>query len=195
MDPHLKRAAAVHHDRDRTADALVRCEMPIEQLIRYAGKRFQLEFANEALSWLPKNDELLANPSYRGLLLQAVNEETLSSAAHLLRVVYGNEIVILSPMVRYIVGKDLLEPIMHVRIDTRRIYACAVRRDVIARSSTILEEELAGDRYLIRATAPLELLLGQSAHLIRVTDEDTSYWSWLSHYAPKRPDGDGGRAA
>jgi hypothetical protein len=191
----VNRRMIEHREANRPDERIDSYMMPIEQLVRYDGKRFQLEFANEAMSWLPKSDERLARPSYRGLLLEAVNEAVLDSAVDLLRDVYGERLIVFAPAVRCVIDQQVLQPNMHLRVNTLRAYAGAVRRDVAMRNSIILDEELRFDGYMIRATAPLQSLLGHAKHLQNITKGNASYWSWLSHYAPKPPDDGGGSAA
>jgi hypothetical protein len=171
----------------------VHYEMPIEQHVLYTGRPVPLRFAENAAAWVCHDEELRVARTHGGVILQAVNEEAMTKAAAVLREIYGDEIQLLPAQVRYIEGVQLLEPVMHFRIECPAACAAPAKRALAARRAEIFDEEVRGERYFVRGIAALVSLLGHAQRLQSLCDGQASFWSWLSHYAPVSPDG--GRAA
>ena len=167
----------------------VRYDMPIVQRLRYLGGPVPLRFAEDAAAWIAHDDEVGVRRAHRGLELRAVNEDALSRAASVLRQVYGDDIDLMPPQVHYREGAQLLEPIMHFRIDCAPDHRGRIKRLLAARGAPILTEEAQDTSFVLRGTAPLAALLGVGAQLDACAAERVSFWSWLSHYAPADPDG------
>src|SRR5574338_1317020 len=142
-----------------------RYEMPIMQRVRHVGRPVPLRFAEDAATWLSRDEEVHVRRAHRGLELLAVNEEALTRATALLREVYGDDIDPMPPQVHYVEGPSLLEPIMHFRVDCAAAHASRVKRMLAVRGAVIVDEESQDERYVLRGTAPLASLLGQGEQL------------------------------
>lgn len=169
--------------------------MPIEQLLRHPGYLFQLSFAREAVSLLEAHEEIAFHPCGKGLLIQAVNEETLAPPVTRLQDIYGGKLDVSPPMVRYVDGTGTLEPVMHVRVSVTPACGPRVERDLERRGATILEEEQQRLAWVIRAVAPLAAIVGYADELAAMTHGRATLWTWLSHYTPCPPRDPGGAAA
>jgi len=81
-------------------------------------------------------------------------------------------------------GKPPQEPIMHVRVATRRAAAWQVLQELRARRARVLEECVRGRLVMVRAEAPLSLLVGLPAILGAITDGEARCAMRLVRYAP-----------
>lgn len=172
-----------------TVEPAVQYDMPILQRVRYVGRPVSLRFAEDAAAWISHDEEVRVKRAHRGLELQGVNEEALTRAVAVLRKVFGDDIEPMPPQVHYIDAAQLLEPIMHFRIDCATDRCARLTSVLAARGVPILTEEAQDGVCILRGTAPLALLLGLEAQLLASEAEGTSFWSWLSHYAPAGPHG------
>lgn len=168
----------------------VRYEMPGLQRVRHVGRPVPLHFAEDAAAWLSRDEEVHVRRAHRGLEMLAVNEEALDRAVALLREIYHDDVEPMPPQVHYLEGAQLLEPVMHFRVDCALAHAVAVKRMLLARDALIVDEEWQDERYVLRGIARLASLLGQGEQLRMLGEGEAAFWSWLSHYAPVDPDGD-----
>lgn len=169
-------------------------DLPIEQLVRRKGTRFQLGFANQARSLVPKGEEFVLAPSQEGLRVLARNEDGLAAPVDVLREVFGSRLEVQSPQVRLIEGVQVKEPIMHVRISLEKRFLELVKKALEARHAELAEEYLRSTYCVLRYEARLANLLGLPGELTRLTAGTAKYWIVLSHYAIVTRD-PGGRAA
>jgi regulator of nucleoside diphosphate kinase len=169
-------------------------DLPLEQLVRHRGARFQLGFATEAKLRLPASDDFALSASRLGLHVLARNEDGLGAAAAVLHAAYPSTLEVGPPMVRLIQGVHVQEPIMHVRINLQASDEEAVKRALALRGATLQEEQERARRTVLRYEAPLARLLGFPAQLGRLTSGTARHWIVLSHYAlvADRPERDGG---
>jgi hypothetical protein len=164
-------------------------QYPLEALARKREAASQLEFAREARRALRDSDEAVFEPFDRGLAIFAVNEEALQEPTRILHDLYGDQVEVRRPKVRYLPGDPLHEPIMHVRVTARREWAGRVLAELRMRGATILEESMRQRVYVLRAEAPLSLLLGLQATLDAITGVDTPCVMRLVRYEPLPPPG------
>lgn len=169
-------------------------DFPIEQVVRRMDTRFQRGFAAEAKARLHDNEAFALTGSDRGLHVLARNEDCLATPVEVLRDAYGSALHVEPPMVRFIRGVQVQEPIMHVRISLDTQYRDAVKDALAARIATLEEERSRSRKAVLRYEAPLARLLGLPAELVRIASGTARYWIVLSHYAPVTGD-PGGRAA
>jgi predicted membrane GTPase involved in stress response len=169
-------------------------DLPIEQLVRRTDTRFQLGFATEARERVPARDEFVLSASSRGLQVLARNEDGLAAPINVLRQTYGPNLAMEEPQVRLIIGVQVQEPFMHVRISLETAYQDAVKRALLARGATGEEEYARSRLAVLRYEAPLARLIGLPAELVRLTAGTARFWIVLSHYAAVTR-GPGGRAA
>lgn len=161
---------------------------PIEQLLRHRRERQQLKFAVEAVQRMGQSEECAALPSVDGLRICAINEEALGRWVALLSDIYGDDLRVGEPRVRYIQDESLYEPIMHVRMQVRQGAVGAVQRELQLRDARIVEhcpvERIGGAPLVevIRVVAPLTKLIGLQKRLDQVTDGSAIAVIALSHY-------------
>lgn len=162
-------------------------QYPLESLARLRDARSQLAFAQRAQLALPGRDDIACEPLDRGLAIFAANEEALAAPTRVLQEIYGDDVELRGPRIRYIPGIPLQEPIMHVRVSARRDWAGPVIDELKRRQGRILEECARGRQVVVRAEVALALLLGFQALLNEVTRGDATCTVRLSHYAPLPP--------
>jgi hypothetical protein len=138
---------------------------------------------------MPRSEETAFEPSREGLLILAETELALEKPIARLREAYGDELKIDPPAVRYQDGDPVLEPHMGLRLLCNTRHFEAVRRDLLLRGATIEDSEVTKHFAVVRASAPLALLIGYPKHLKEMTDARTKLAMWLSHYAPVGPTG------
>ncbi|HUP98653.1 MAG TPA: hypothetical protein VM073_11955 [Usitatibacter sp.] len=163
-------------------------QYPLETLARKRASTSQLDFAREARRVFDDDDDTLFEAHDHGLAILAAHENALERPVKVLRQLYGDEVEVRRPKVRYLPGEPLHEPIMHVRISVRREYADAVVRELRSRGARIVEQCVRPRLSIVRAEAPLALLLGLPALLEVMTDGTASHAIRLLHYAPLPPD-------
>jgi|HigsolmetaAR204D_1030405.scaffolds.fasta_scaffold00241_7 predicted membrane GTPase involved in stress response len=171
-------------------------EFPIECECSYRPPRFNLAFARKALEVLRPGHDVAAEASPRGLTLLAETEMALEEPLSVLRDMYGNNIQVGPPKVRYRQNAEQLEePYMGLRIRCRPAYFTRLRIDLVRRGADISDAELTSLCGVLRATAPLAVLVGYPAHVRTVTEGTAQLVMWLSHYAPVTNTPPGGNAA
>lgn len=169
---------------------------PIQCECSYRQERFNLQFARKAMELLRPNHELALEPSRRGLTLLAETELALERPIAVLRDVYGSEIRIGPPTVRYHQGSQQLEePYMGVRIRCEPAHFNMLRADLLKRGAKLTDAEVTHLCGVLRATAPLVTLVGYPAYLREATQGKAQLVMWLSHYEPVDDTPPGGTAA
>ncbi len=159
-------------------------QYPLEALARSRASASQLDFAHEARRALADSDEVLYEPHDRGLAIFAANEDALEAPRRVLHDLYGEFLELRHPKVRYMPGEPRLEPIMHVRIAARREHADAILQELRARRARILEDIVRPRDFVVRAEAPLAVLLGLPALLDVITGGHAAHAIRLLRYAP-----------
>lgn len=159
-------------------------QYPIETLVRGRRSASQMDFARRAREALQDTDELLSRPLPAGLALFAANEDALVAPARILRDLYGEFVELRPPRARIIPGNPAQEPIMNVRVTARVEHTGAVLAELRRRSARILEECVRGRTFIVRAEAPLALLIGFPAALAGRTEGTANHAIRLVRYAP-----------
>jgi hypothetical protein len=159
-------------------------QYPLEVVARRRGASSQIDFARAARSTIAGDDEVMPQAMARGLVLFAANEEALGRPVRALEEIFGDELEIRGPRVRMIPGKPPQEPIMHVRVATRRAVTWDVLQELRLREARILEECVRGRLVVIRAEAPLSLLVGLPAILGALTEGEAQCSMRLVRYVP-----------
>lgn len=131
---------------------------------------------------------MVYEPLDRGLAIFAANEEALAEPAQVLQEIYGDDVVLRHPKVRYMPGEPKYEPIMHVRVVARREFAAAVMHELRSRGARLIEQCTRSRAFIARAEAPLALLLGLPALLEEMTGGNAVATIRLVRYAPLPPD-------
>lgn len=174
---------------------MVHSEFPLERLAQLASSPFQIGFARQVVRMMEASDALAYEATNDGLLMRGQNEDVLGKPVILLRDLYGEDLVLRPPQVRYMsLGNRPYEPVMMLRIRILPRYKAAVLESLDARQVSMLEEELRPTICVLRAEAPLRQLLGYGESLSKLTQGSGLYWTWLDRYVPME-DPPGGRAA
>jgi hypothetical protein len=161
---------------------------PIQCECSYRRERFNLAFARKAMELVRPGKELTMEPSARGLTLLAETEMALERPIATLREVYGDEVRIGAPTVRYHEGARLEEPHMGLRIRCPPQHFKALHGDLLQRGALLVDTELTRLCGVVRATAAATKLLGLPAYVRDVTRGAAQLVMWLSHYEPVEGD-------
>ena len=166
-------------------------QYPLETLARKRSGSGQIEFAHGARQTMHDTVDVRFESSEHGLKILTADEDTLVNVAQILRQLYGDFVEMRPPRVRLIPGNPAQQPVMSVRISTRRDFSSEVRGELEGRGATILEECARPRAFIVRAEAPLADLLGLPARMATLTNATAVHWIRLSHYAPipSQPEG------
>ena len=170
-------------------------EFPIECRCWHRHERFQLAFARQAMEVLPRREDMAFEPGARGLTLLAETEMALERPLRVLREVYGNDLGIDPPAIRYRHAAGIEEPHMGLRVLCAPQYFDAVRRELHLRAASIMDAEVNRSFGIVRASAPQAALFGFPDRLTQLTQGQGKLVMWLSHYAPVQEPPPGGSAA
>lgn len=160
-------------------------QFPLEVLVRNRAHATQKGFAQAALRALDdEDDSVLPEPREDGLALLGTHELALERPTRALHALYGDALEIHAPRVRYMRGRPLHEPIMHVRIEVRHEYRLGLMQELKSRGARILEECARPRIFIVRAEAPLAVLIGLPALLGVTTGGTAAIDMRLVRYAP-----------
>jgi hypothetical protein len=161
---------------------------PIEQLARSAKSRFQMGFARMTLHLLPDFEDIVFEPSAQGLKILGANEIALANPGEVIRQIHKDDVELKAPRVRLLYDTTVREPVMWVRAAMPYRYAESVVQDLVSRGADIEEVDWMLPDPVVRAKAPLRLLLGYPQALATLSRNTADLRMWLSHYAPVRPE-------
>ena len=159
-------------------------QYPLETLARGRRVESQVDFAQRAKAALTDSDELLARPRPTGLALFAANEEALEKPVRILRDLYGDFVELRAARARIIPGNPAQQPIMAVRVVARVEHIGPIISELRRRGTHIQEECVRGRTLILRAEAPLAVLLGLPEALHGLTDGTATHSIRLVRYAP-----------
>lgn len=157
----------------------------IERICSHGSHRFQLVFALRAIELLPIGLDYGLAASHDGLTLRGETEASLERPVELLNTIYGEELRVGAPAIRYRHRHGVLEePYMGVRVLCAAGYYDALREDLIARGGVLADAEVTPQIAVVRATVSHTRLLGYSQHVHDLTGGSGREVIWFSHYAP-----------
>jgi predicted membrane GTPase involved in stress response len=159
-------------------------EFPIEQLAKSAKTRFQMGFARMTVHLMPEIDDVLLEPSEAGLRILAASEVALTAPCEVIRRMHADEVRLEKPTVRLLYDGGVREPVMWVRAAVPYNSAEAVIQELVGRGACIESVDWLAAPPVIRARAPLRLLLGYPQTLAALTDGRAELRMSLSHYEP-----------
>jgi len=159
-------------------------QYPLETLARARRVDSQIEFAQRAKAAIADSDELLARPRPGGLALFTANEEALRRPVQILRELYGDFIELRPSRARIIPGNPAQQPVMAVRVVARVEHTGVIIAELRRRGARIDEDCVRGRTVIVRAEAPLALLLGLAAAVRAITDGTADLAVRLVRYAP-----------
>lgn len=157
-------------------------DYPIEQCCSHRAERLQLDFARKAVQLLPKDSSVSYAPDARGLVIAAETEIELERPLRRLADVYGDMVRIGPPTVRYRHGERTEQPIMGLRVLCPPGAYEGVREDLRLRRAAIMDAEVNRRFGIVRANAPLAVLLGYPDRFAWMTGGKGQLVMWLSHY-------------
>ncbi len=157
-------------------------DFPIEQSCSHRSERFQLDFAQKAMLLLPKDSSASYSANGRGLVIAAETEMALERPVRRLTDVYGDMLRIGPPTIRYRQGERLEQPIMGLRVLCSPGCYEEIREDLRLRRAAIMDAEVNRRFGIVRASAPLAVLLGYPDRFASMTGGHGQLVMWLSHY-------------
>ena len=144
----------------------------------------QAGFAREASEILSPGEAASLEVTPSGLLLLAHNQVAHARLVGLVQAVYGKAVEFGPLEIRYREQHGVREePHMSLRVACRADRCDAVIADLAWREAQALHQCRDRARAVVRATAPLALLLGYPLLLVRI-DASATLASWLAFYAP-----------
>ena len=168
-------------------------EFPLERLCSHLYEPFQLTFARNAQQHFVAREDVEVVASHQGLTIRGETEDSIDAATVILKDLYGPDLRIGPPAIRYHLGRSLEQPWMGLRVKCKPGHLDAVNADLIDRRATIVSCDVDSAQYVIQARAPLACILGYRLSLELITSGTAQHAIWLSHYAPVEgtpPDGE-----
>ena len=168
-------------------------EFPLERLCSHLYEPFQLTFARNAQQHFVAREDVEVAASHQGLTIRGETEDSIDAATVILKDLYGPDLRIGPPTIRYHLGRSLEQPWMGMRIKCKPEHLDAVNADLIDREAEIVSCDIESAQSVIQARAPLASLLGYRLALEMITSGTAQHAIWLSHYAPIEntpPDGE-----
>lgn len=159
----------------------------IECTCSHGQEPLQITFARRAIDLLPTTEETAFEARADGLAILAETESALERQLELLREVYGEQLRISPPSIRYRTGASTDEPHMQLRVLVPPQCFDSIKADLEQRGARILDSELTHQFGVLRATARLAALLGYAHRFDEITASRGNQVMWLSHYAPMEP--------
>lgn len=160
-------------------------EFPIEQLATSATTRFQHGFARMTMHLMPVLDGVALEATAEGLKILATSEMALAAPGEVIRQIHADDVRIGKPAVRVLC--DGSEPMMRIRAAVPYDNAETVVQELIGRGATIEEVDWLLAQPVVRARAPLRLLLGYPRTLETLSGGKADLQMSLSHYEPAPP--------
>ncbi|HEX2825811.1 MAG TPA: hypothetical protein VHP37_05655 [Burkholderiales bacterium] len=160
-------------------------DFPIEQLATSSKTRFQHGFARMTMHLMPRIDDVALEATAEGLKILGASEIALAAPGAVIRQIHADDVRIGKPAVRML--DDGSEPVMCVRAAVPYNTAETVVQELIGRGATIEEVDWLLARPVVRARAPLRLLLGYPQTLDTLSGGRAELQMRLSHYDPAPP--------
>lgn len=161
---------------------LVTAGYAIERCCTHRREKIQTEFARKAMQVLPQDDATAFEPGPRGLVIAAETELALERPVRRLREVFGDLVRIGPPRVRYRQGDRIEQPVIGLRVLCSAEHYDSIRSDLRLRRAAIMDAEVSCRGGIIRACAPMTMLMGYPNALNAMTDGGARLAMWLSHY-------------
>jgi hypothetical protein len=170
-------------------------EFPLERLCSHLHEPFQLTFARSAQQHFRVREDVEVVASHKGLAIGGESEDAIDAAIVILKDLYGPNLRIGPPTIRYHKGVSLEQPWMGLSLRCTPKYFDAVNADLHVREATVSSCDFGPEQCLIQASAPLAALLGYRADLEDLTAGSARHAMWLSHYEPIETPPPDGQAA
>jgi hypothetical protein len=157
---------------------------PLQRVCSRRSARFQLAFAQEALELLTARPDCSFDAANSGLIIRGETEAAVSRPVEILKSAFAEDLLVGELTVRYRNGSVMEEPHMALRVSSPPLLVGEIRKDLDARGATTISVEHERHFSVVRATAPLVLVLGYTEWLEKQTGRKADVVMWLSHYAP-----------
>lgn len=131
---------------------------------------------------LPSDSGASYTPDARGLMIAAETEMALERPVRRLTDVYGEMVRIGPPTIRYRHADRIEQPIMGLRVLCPPTCYESITQDLRLRRAAIMDAEVNRRFGIVRASAPLAVLLGYPDRFARMTGGTGQLVMWLSHY-------------
>jgi len=158
---------------------------PLRQSLTASEQKLASLRENAATEWISKPDRYLLVDDGEQLTLCATNEQALEEATPLVAAALGSSARFGVPRAHTVLRAqdgERLHPVMFVRVQVHRAHAAHVREELAHRGARVVEEDPQGDRVVLRAEAPLAVLIGFRRFLQQTANADFELWSWLARY-------------
>lgn len=158
---------------------------PLRQSLTANEQKLASLRENAATEWISKPDRYLLVDDGEQLTLCAANEQALEEATPLVAAALGSSARFGAPRAHTVLrahDSERLHPVMFVRVQVARANAAHVHEELTHRGARVVEQDPQGDRVVLRAEAPLSVLIGFRKFLQETTDARFELWSWLARY-------------
>ena len=157
---------------------------PLQRVCSRRSARAQLAFAQEALEILTARSDVSFDAGNSGLIIRGETEDAVSRPIEILKSAFAEDLQVGELTIRYRKGAVMEEPHMGLRISSPPCLMDEIRKDLDARGARTLSVENERHFSVVRATAPLVLVLGYTEWLNKQFGGKADVVMWLSHYAP-----------
>ncbi|MBO9514585.1 MAG: hypothetical protein J7549_10745 [Variovorax sp.] len=158
---------------------------PLRQAVSASAQKLASLRDSGATEWLSKPERWLLVDDGEQFTLCATDEQTLEEAAPLVAAAFGGSVRFGAPRAHGALRVDdgtRLQPVMFVRVQVPIAHAAHVREELARRGAKVVEEDAQGERVVVRAEAPLAVLIGYRQFLRDTTQARFELWSWLARY-------------
>jgi hypothetical protein len=159
--------------------------LPLRQTVTPAGDAASAFATRGLLDWLSKPDRFQIISHGNGGQILAIGELALAEAQQLLRQAYGALVGFGAPTVHTYVDPQagcLMVPVMFLRVEAPRAYACELLRIVEGRCARVQEVDVQKHRVVLRAEIRLANLIGLERAIVEATGGAAHILCWLLRY-------------
>ena len=146
-----------------------------------------IHFANAVVAAFKALERLAAEVSDGVVVVSAVWEPDLETAADLIKRTFPGEVRWGETQVLYRFEPQVLEPILHVEVRTPAYYVGNIIGDLMSRRGLMLGQDDRGEYLLIAADVPLAQLFGYRKCLDAMTAGKGEATAEFARYAPAPP--------
>lgn len=158
---------------------------PLRQPVSASPQKLASLRESAATEWISKPERYLLVDDGEQFTLCATDEQTLEEATPLVAAALGASARFGAPRAHCatrVHDGTRLQPVMFVRVQVPRMHAAHVREELTRRGAKVVEEDAQGERVVVRAEAPLAVLIGYRKFLRDTTNTRFELWSWLARY-------------
>jgi predicted membrane GTPase involved in stress response len=131
---------------------------------------------------MPDMKDVALEATREGLRILGTSEIALAKPGDVIRQIHADDVRIGKPAVRLLYDGTVREPVMWIRTAVPYDNAETIVQELIGRGATIEEVDWLPTQPVVRARAPLRLLLGYPQTLDTLSGGKAELDMWLSHY-------------